>query len=725
MLRKTTVSFLHFLAAVSFFAASAFALDLNDRWQLLTGSDALETTAAEIFRDEAAGRFAVNLPAPQSENAAIESTRPALIIGTIADSELIAVEHARAPFTFAADSPESFHVRLHGNRLYAAGASPKGAMNAAFRILDRNSADVTGLDFAGRPNFRWRVGGHENNQSPPPDWSPEQQARYYARHYINVVWGEKQRPPLAYDIRAKYGIGLMAEIRFPQGDAAAREWFKDPANRDAIYNIDPAKKRKNLWGDPKGMNLISPFAPAGRQWYLEQYKKLYRENPDLKVFYNMFSDYNVLPETTDSHNAFTKEPYTRSTEDTIIEILKIMREAVGEDSGIVPCAWLWQSFWFQRDRELKFMERLTAEGFGVMYNESGNSDDWVFRLNNFDDAALKTKNGRPVFGDNYLSLVSAGGACESTNPVIGIPLPRVAAHKIALLAKAGARDFVLWWASCEGWTYQANLEVIAGLTWADEKEIAQYAAATDFDAIAPLLTRLAERDFGRELAPKVVDYYRAFDAALVTTLPLYKKPAREAQGDPAQNGLHIYNWYQRLGTYTEPLFKGAFMEPVTAKSLMDTKRFENSAAWGANEYVLSNYKAALTNLKQAQAALARLISGAPEGQPRERLRQMYNWAQLAVLLWESQYHHLSGLALINALGGEKADYEKARKAFAPLTRDSIRNTEAILALMQNFAPNMNLTAGHGQVVRNEFTRAGEERKLQAKLDAMKAALAEN
>ncbi|MDR0352865.1 MAG: hypothetical protein LBI02_05815 [Opitutaceae bacterium] len=700
----------------------ARALDIRDDWQLLTGSDPLETTAAGVFRDEAAWRFNASLPAPRPESAA-DPARPALVIGTVATSALVAAEHARAPFRLDPAGPESFHVRLAGSRLYAVGATPKGAMNAAFRLLDRNNKKVDGADFAGAPNFRWRVGGNEQNQSPPPDWTHDDQARYYARHYINVVWGEKKRPPLPLEARRKYGLGLMAEIRFPRGDAGTRAWMEDPASRDALFSIDPAKKRKNLWSDPKGLRLVSPFAPAGRRWYLEQYKNLYRENPDLKILYNMFADYNVLPEITDSFNTFSQKPYDRSIEDTILEVLKIAREAVGPDSGIVPRAWLWQSFWFQRKRELAFMERLQKEGFGFLYNESGDSDNWSFRLNNFDDVALKTRDGRPAHGGHYLSLVSAGGDCESVTPAIGLPLPRVAAHKLALLAGAGARDFVLWWSGCEGWTYQPNLEAVAELVWTDKDELARL-ASRDFDASAPLLARLAERDFGPDAAPGVLEYYKKFDAALVTTLPLYKKPAREAQGDPAENGLHIYNWYQRLGTYTKPHpFKGVFLEPVTAAAFADAKRFRQSVGWGANDYALANYKAVLLRLKVAQRDLARLAAAAPAGRPRERLQALFNWSQLAVLLWESQYHHMSGFALASALGGETAGPAALRRALAPLTRESIRNTEALLALLPAFAPNMNLTANHTAVVENRGSRDGDAQKLRAKLAAMKAELA--
>lgn len=679
------------LTGVFMMTVSAFPLELSGEWRLRTGIDPLEKTAGEMFIQEAAAKFGTDFSGQQKSS-------PVVVIGTVKSCPAIAAEHEKRIFRFDPSKPESFHVVLRGRILYIVGATPKGAMNGAFRLLDRNRKDVDDVDFIGIPNFRYRVAGNECNQSPPPGWTLDDQARYYARHYINVVWGEKKRPPLPYDVRRKYGIGLMAEIRFPQGNM--QNFWNDPANREAIFGVT---KRPNLWVNPDGLKVISPFVPAGRDWYLSQYRKLLRENPDLRILYNMFSDYNILPDEK-SFNYFTREPYTHSLEDTIIEILKIMREAVGRDSDIVPRAWLWQAFWFQRQRELAFMQRLTESGFGVMYNEAGNSDNWFFRLNNFDDVALK-EAGK----SESLILVSAGGACESVNPVIGMPLPRVAAHKIALLKNAGAEDFVLWWGSGEGWTYQPNLEVIAEMIWTQNWK--PY-TSKDFEDTLPILKKIALRDFGPELEAAVIHYWRKFDTALVSDLPLYRPHTTMAQGDPKKHGMHIYNWYQRLGTYTEPIFKGVFSEPITP-ALADDTRFK-LLDWGADEYVIENYQSVISNLREVQREFAAVISAAPPGESRERMQQMHNWAQLAVLLWEAQCHHLQGRLAAKAA----VNSGDMRRRLEPIVNESIRNTREILALLPHFAPNMNLTEQHEGVITNNGSIHKETEKLNRKLEAM-------
>lgn len=683
------------LLAVYAAGITVAALDLNGRWFLLTGCDPLERTAAEMFIEEASERFGAEF----SISPDISDSSPVLVIGTVETCPQIAAAHKKMPFRFDPSKPESFHAIQRGNMLYVVGATPKGAMNGAFRLLDRNCKNVTGVDFVGIPNFRYRAAGHKNNQSPPPGWSDDDQGKYYARHYINAVWGEKLQPQLPYEIRKKYGIKLMAELRIPF--AATDEWWNDPANREAIFHRTEKDNRR----------VISPFAPAGRKWYLNNFRKLYRENPDLAIFYGIFGDYNAIP-AEKSVNAFNRKPYGYSREETIIEILNLMRETVGHDSGIVPRAWLWHAFYGRRTEELAFMQKLDSLGFGVMYNEAGNNDDWVIRLNNFDSIALESKNGRPVLGENYISLVSAGGACECVNPVIGMPLPRVAAHKISLLAEAGVNDFVLWWGSAEGWTYQPNLEVIAELVW--KKDFKQF-LSKKFDSALPLLEEISNRDFGPEITPKLLEYYRKFDKAIVNDQPLYQPRQESIQGNPIENGLHIYDWWQRLGIYTEPGFGGPFPVPVTLPALSDTRRFKNMN-WGVNSYTIANYRAVLDNLKAVQAEFAGWLKELPAGKNRERLQNMYNWAQLYYLLLESQYLHLKGMYAFRQ-AGEKND-EKARDAIEPVTRDAIANTRALLDHLKNFAPNMNLTEGMGGAVNNQGSIVKETAILESKLLAM-------
>lgn len=350
------------------------------------------------------------------------------------------------------------------------------------------------FDEARPPVFGFRVGGHKINQSPPPDWSEEEQAAFYARNYINVVWGETHGPPMSYEAWRRYGLGLKVELRFPpEGEA----WMQRDENRGAVYHRTEENRRL----------VVSPFDPHGRQAYLNGFQKILQKNPDASVLYEIFGDYNVIP-TEKSIRAYDDEPYPRTEAETIRENLEVMREAVGARDVLVAY-WPWHSFYGRKELELQLMKEVAAAGFGIVYNEAGDHDNWILKRDNFNETALlKGDDGKTLFGYNYMSLVSAGGACESMNPVIAYPLPHVAAHKLRKLADIGARHFSLWWGSAEGWAYSANLSIIREMIWEPELFEPENPQPFDFEKGDPLLRRVAVRDFGEELASEILEFWR-------------------------------------------------------------------------------------------------------------------------------------------------------------------------------------------------------------------------
>ncbi|MDR1010127.1 MAG: hypothetical protein LBM04_03185, partial [Opitutaceae bacterium] len=177
------------LSALAALCASAQTTVTGD-WRILAGSDPLERTAATDTAVEIHKRLGV----PLAVIVAKTLRGPSIIIGTPGTNPLVAAENARKPFDLSGDSDERYHLAFRDGSLYAVGATPKGAMNAVFRFLDRGSLHVDGIDEARSPALRHRIAGHLMNQRPPAGWSEEDQARYYARHYINVVWGEKHGP---------------------------------------------------------------------------------------------------------------------------------------------------------------------------------------------------------------------------------------------------------------------------------------------------------------------------------------------------------------------------------------------------------------------------------------------------------------------------------------------------------------------------------------------------
>ena len=134
----------------------------------------------------------------------------------------------------------------------------------------------------------------------------------------------------------------------------------------------------------------------------------------------------------------------------------------------------------------------------------------------------------------------------------------------------------------------------------------------------------------------------------------------------------------------------------------------------ADEYVIENYQSVISNLREVQHEFAAVISAAPPGESRERMQQMHNWAQLAVLLWEAQCHHLQGRLAAKAA----VNSGDMRRRLEPIVNESIRNTREILALLPHFAPNMNLTEQHEGVITNNGSIHKETEKLNRKLEAM-------
>ncbi|HEY0947072.1 MAG TPA: discoidin domain-containing protein [Opitutaceae bacterium] len=682
------------------------AARIDGAWRILVGSDPLELTAGEDVARELKERDGLSLPVAVAGAA---DAGPAIVIGTPADNPLVAAEDNKAAFDLSGTDKERYHLVTRGDRLYAVGATPKGAMNAAFRFLDRQTRETAGIDEAKSPLFRYRVGGHKYNQSPPPWWSEEDQARFYARNYLNVVWGEKHGPPLSFEARKKYGLGLMAELRFPksagenwqQMGAASEAWFADPANSDSAYYSKEGSKRR----------VVSPFDTAGRKAYLDGYRTILKANPDIAILYSIFGDYVAIP-GPESVRISDGKPYGHSREETMLEILKLMKEAIG-DRDIAPRAWMWHGFYGQPVERAAFMRELQNHGFGPMYNEAGDDDCWLTKLDNFDGTALATgPDGRSLYGPNYLALASIGGACESGHPVIGTPLPRVAAYKLGRIAAAGVRDVVLWWASAEGWVYQPNIRAMAKLIWADNAS--SYGNSKDFASAEPLLQQIAEEDFGPELAPEVVAYWRKFDEAIVSDSPRYKKATEENYGDPATGGLRIYDWYQRLGVYTSWPFGAALLKPVTPEEMAATKY----GGWGRNPYTLANYAAVIGHMAAAERDLEAIVAKASNPGAKHRLEDTLTWTTLYRLILIAQSHHVQARKIVDDLKDEPLDSPTLRSAFEPLVREAIANTKEIIALTRTLPENAELTMAHRDAVYNLCKRDAEIAKLEGKLMPM-------
>lgn len=677
---------------------NALAQTIDNNWTIVVGSDdPLQRVAADDLKKMIQERdgVALNGPVVASE---FKGNGQAIIVGT-------------APFA-EGTSNEAYHLQAKDGSLHITGPTSKGAMNGVYRFFDRRSLDITGLDEQKSPAFHHRVGNHKMNQSPPAGYTDEDAARYFATHYINVVWGEKHGPPMPLAARQKYGLGLMVEMKFPPFIDGKRDWMNDPANAAVVYFHEPGKDRR----------VADPFDPLGRKLYLKSYEQLLNTNPDTTILYAIFGDYSVIPSPA-SRRVSDGKAYGHTRIETMKEIMGIMREAIAKSPAkdATAIAWLWHGFFGEApEAEQQFMEWLRDNGYGSLYNEAGNNDNWLIKRDNFNQTALKSNDkGRSLWGENYYPLVSVGGACESVNPVIGMPLPAVAGHKLKRLIDSGVNNVVLWWGSAEGWVYQPNIEVMSAMTWEpqaykDEKD--------PLDPAKPdaLMEKVAAKDFGAENAKDVLAYWNAFDKALVTEGPLYK--AVTDQAPPDQDGLHINDWYQRMGIFTETVFSQEFARPLTIDSLIDHKAAKKGTYWGTSDQNLANYKIVCQRLGEAQAMLA-TFKDRPTLSPtaKQYAQQMYDWSQLYVTLLNSQKNYYRALRAVHGHEGETVQPDQREARIKPVMDDEQANIKALIAVLERLPANANIRQPHEGVVNNRGSTRQEIASLREKSTAMRFA----
>jgi hypothetical protein len=711
---KIIILALFFLSLIRNNIAVCEEIKLTSEWTIVVGKDSLEMQAGNDFKKKLSEKYNITLQGPIIDSF-YKNESNAIFIGTIKDHICIEKENFRNSFTLDIKEPESYHCVFrnadNNYNLWIAGTSPKGAMNGVYRFLDRNILTLNGLSEAKTPVFKLRVGGHKMNQYPPADWTEEKQAAYYAQHYINVIWGEKKGAPLSYEARRKYGLGLMLEAKFPPKDG---EWMTNPSNSSAVCQLN----------EKENARVIDPFDPTGRQAYLDLFIESLRRNPDTKIFYGIFGDYSRVP-SEHSIRLSDHGPYTHTREEVIKEIMLIMKEAIG-DKDIIPMVWLWHAFFGEDGREKKFMKEMASQNYGIIYNEAGNNDNWVFKRDNFDKSAIETDaEGKTVFGERYMPLVSAGGACESINPVIGLPLPAVATYKIQKLYDIKVKNFVLWWGSVEGWVYQANMEVIKEMIWNPGELNTTNTKPLDPVNPDPLLKKIAVRDFGHELAADILRYWQMLDKALVTDAPIYLPPDSHKRPGPKESGLQIYSWWQRLGTYTEAAFGGAYPQPLTAHALSKKEKFKNIQSWGANPFTISNYEEVINNLNLVNAWGEEILNKKIQEDVKCKIQNMHDYVGILTCIFTSQYNHFRGLRIMKDLPGVPPDAPLLKERLLTVIYDELKNIEQYKKVIRRFPDNFNIRLGMSDVVSNRGNKYDEISFLDKKAKAMIEYLDEN
>ncbi len=732
---------------------------IDSTWTIVTGTDVVEQTAAEDLKKYLQNTFGVTVNGPVEALNYSGSTH-GIFIGTTKDNSFIATENSREPFNLNSQETESYHFvyRNQDNRqnLWIVGQSAKGSMNGTFRFEELDTVVVSGVDEAKSPAFTNRIGGSTFVQNPPADWTDEQQASYFAHHYINVVWNEKYTniaPPVSPEMRVKYGLGLMQEVKLPpKSTSADAAWFSDPANQEAIWQVSKTNSNK----------VIDPFDENGFKAYYDAFKTALIDNSDITVLYTLFGDYSYIPNITCYDNPINPADVTEAnwngsvkrdsngnvtamyTEHTKYEvmskIMEAMKKAVDDVEAanpnrtkVTPVAWLWHAFFGNTAQEEPFMVDMNNKGIGVFYNEAGNNDDWAYKQDNFNNLVLKTdpETGKTIFGDKLYVLTSAGGSCESLEPAITIPLPQVAGYKLKKLYDAGIKNFALWWGSGEGWDYNTNMEVIKHMVWSPEDfdiNNPNQFNATDSNSV---ITKIALRDFGQELAPGVVDFWKSMDKALVTTAPIYGGTMDNYPDASWENwGMQIFSWYQRLGTFTNTGFWQGYKAPLLPSIIANQKHYSVVYGWSTKQQALDNFKNVIANLDIAVSKAKALENTAGiSADVKEKVSDMRRWSELLYRLITTEYNFMRGTKVVsdNNLQYNSDtqtpdpavyDAEVLKQQMRPIIMDEIANAKQFVELLKEFPSNVNLGNNFEQVIAHEGGTAKEIATLQSKVANM-------
>ncbi|MDR1682700.1 MAG: cellulase family glycosylhydrolase [Candidatus Symbiothrix sp.] len=691
-MKKIPVSL--FLVFFLIFVSNAQVID--NTWRIVSGSDIVEQTAAQELKDGLAKNYRLDLPiVPSTSNS--KTTKKTIYIGTSETSALIAAENAKKAFILSQKEGESYHATIRNGSLFIVGATPKGALNGVFRFLEQNTLLLKNFNLHESPAFHFRVGGHLIGQHPPLTFTEDDQARYYASHYINLIWGEKMPPPLSYEARRKYGLGVMMEVRFPPEGSA---WMAKEENASAVFDLT----LKN----GQGRRAISPFDETGREIYLRHFRKALTENPDIKILYGAFADYNTIPDETYA-NVKTGEKYAYSRADGIREILNLMKEAVGQND-ITIAVWMWHSFFNDSAGEKAFMIEMAEKGIGVIYNEAGNGDCWLNVRDNFIETALRSDGkGNIIYGDKYMPIVSVGGACETTGSSIALPLPAVAGYKMSKLAEAGAKNFVIWWGGVEGWTYNANMEIVAQMVW--NPKIFDYKSPSLLDE--PLLRQIAERDFGKQ-ADEVLEFWKLFDKAIVWNAKSY----RYAGGGGNENGLKPMDWFQRLSIYIRPYteFGMAYKFPLIPSELSKRNELKNSKLWLYRPAADENFRNVIAGIGASLDKLAAIDTLDLTAESKTCLKDMQQWVELLNFLLQSQLNFNRACKVMLDYAG---DTTALRQHLLPLTLAEIENDKNILAFIRRIDPWISISTGTSVVrYQKEPSREREVKLLEEKIAKM-------
>ena len=478
---------------------SSQSLALNSSWKIVIGEkpDTVEKTAARdlqhLLKESANLELQIITPSEFEGEQGI-------IIGTGKSNSLIASSSRNGSLIVSEHEPakEGFHLKTQDGNIYVAGFDSDGVLYGVYHLEDAIGGwypdDALGqylgsLDMLRVPFFKERWGDHVS-QMPPLDYTDEQLARWYSRHYLShhgrwSVYTKRRRT--APDILKKYGI---SEVGWEIVQAASQSWLAEHPEAASL-------------GGFHNPLIVCFRTKIGKQKYAEWLLQNIADSPGVDRWMFIFSDANYICGSPCPRCG--KDPFS----ERVLEIMTYMSEVA---RSVNPEIKVIANMWGISPEELRDVYKAHPEGIGFIQKEPHHLDinllvreltpPWHPLFDKIKPYKEVYLTGGNELGDDFYTITGIGDTGEVTCPVVGMQLPYVVAYKMQRLAKHNIRNFDVWWGGIHPWVYCVNHEVMREMIF------------DPFQDADILINRIAERDFGPEARQQVIRTWKAIDLAV-------------------------------------------------------------------------------------------------------------------------------------------------------------------------------------------------------------------
>lgn len=561
------------------------------------------------------------------------------------------------------------------------------------------------LDTFKSPRFDLRI-SHcatgELSLNPPDGWTLEDSYRWTALQGFNTmrlqpwVLGDtadkvlarmKEHLPLA----EKYGLDYLV---FAKGF----ETFDIPPGAEGSVCDHGGIKGKTLCMRTK----------AGKATVRDWIETAVERCPRIKVMAWNFRDWSLLCDESCPRCADTSA--SRRT----FEFLQWARDTVKEvkpDIKVVMRNWVF----YPHEREE--INQCLPEGVGLISKCANIGDEIYMPAYQYDDhyGPLERESIRR-FGDRVI-LELPVGSCESFDTVIGFPMPETTAKRLNDAENWGLRNISSWWGSA-GWVYNVN------------HEITRKAFFTPTPSPSDLSNQIAVRDFGQDLASRVVHLWERCQKAVLAwpfaswtqRFEMFTDRAYGNISQPALVPIHPTAFELALRDDRTLRVSSRSLKRLGTLEMEKTGLFKESAKEFVSDHLLHAYR---DILKQIDGILDDARPMLEETDHQGLHDQVRNIGCFRVL-FHAEYTFFYGIRL--AWEKKNSDVRKTRydcdARIAELASAEIENAHAWIRLLES-DPNPNAAhARQRQAKEGESWKPLEIRRLNDKIGQMQTWLGE-